>query len=96
MAASGSSLRVDGMALVYALGVEGALFTAAIFGGPHGALGGIPWLLNLPGILVIFGIPTERFFLGRVALAVAVQVAVWYFVFALVRQRRRRARTPAA
>ena len=89
-------MRVDGLALVYALGVESALFTAAVFGGPHGALGGIPWLLNLPGILVIFGIPTERFFVGRVALAVVIQVAVWYFVFAIVRQRRRSARTHAA
>ena len=73
---------------MYALGVESALATAAVFGGPHGALGAIPWMLNLPGILVIFGIRTERFFLGRVALAVGIQVAVWYFIFALARQRR--------
>ena len=89
-------MRVDGGALVYALAVESALATAAVFGGPHGALGAIPWMLNLPGILVIFGIRTERFFLGRVVRAVAIQAAVWYFVFALARQRRRGSRIPAA
>ena len=93
---SENSLRADGRALAYAVGVESALAAAAVFGGPHGALGAIPWMLNLPGILVILGIRTERFFLGRVALAVAIQVALWYFIFALARQRRRRARTPAA
>ena len=89
-------MRADGRALVYALAVESALATAAVFGGPHGALGAVPWMLNLPGILVIFGIRTERFFFGRVALAVAIQVALWYFVFAVARQRRRSSRTPAA
>ena len=74
---------------MYALAVEGTLATAAVFGGPHGALGAIPWMLNLPGILVILGIRTERFFFGRVALALAIQVTLWYIGFALVRQRRR-------
>jgi hypothetical protein len=96
MPTSRSSLRADGRALVYAVVVEGALATAAVFGGPHGALGAVPWILNLPGILVIFGISSERFFLGRVALAVAIQVVLWYFVFALPRRRRRESRSPAA
>lgn len=89
-------MRGDGRALVYAVAVESALATAAVFGGPHGALGAVPWILNLPGILVIFGIRSERFFLGRVGLAVAIQVALWYFVFALARRRRRDSRDPAA
>ena len=87
MPTPGSPLRVDGRALAYAVGVESVLATAAVFGGPHGGLGATPWILNLPGILVIFGIPSERFFLGRVALAIVIQVAVWYFIFALVRRR---------
>ena len=89
-------MRADGRALVYAVAVESALATAAVFGGPHGALGAVPWMLNLPGILVIFGIGSERFFLGRVGLAVTIQVVLWYFIVALARRRRRESRTPAA
>jgi hypothetical protein len=81
---------------VYALAVESALATAAVFGGPHGALGAVPWMLNLPGIVVIVGISSERFYLGRVGLAVAIQVALWYCVFALARRRHRVAAPPAA
>ena len=81
-------MRVDGWSLTYAVGVEAVLATAAVFGGPHGALGALPWMLNMPGILVIFGLGVQRFFWGRVALAVAIQVGLWYLVFAFVRRRR--------
>ncbi|MDZ4259861.1 MAG: hypothetical protein U0974_10920 [Gemmatimonadales bacterium] len=81
-------MRFDGWSLIYAVGVEAVLATAAVFGGPHGALGALPWLLNMPGILVIFGLGVERFFLARVAFAVAIQVGLWYFGFALIRRRR--------
>ena len=96
MPTSWSLVRADGRAFVYSLGVASALATAAVFGGPYGRLGAIPWILNLPGILVIFGIRTERFFLGRVALAVVIQVAVWYVIIALARRRWRHSRAPAA
>jgi hypothetical protein len=89
-------VRIDWKALASALGVEGALLVAAVFGGPHGALGGVPWVLNLPGALVVFGFDDPRFFLARVALAVAIQVALWYFVFRYVRRRRRHLGAPAA
>lgn len=81
-------MRVDGRALVYAVTTETALTVAAAFGGPHGTLGALPWMLNMPGILVIFGIPGQGFFLGRVALAMVIQAALWYAVFAFVRRRR--------
>lgn len=77
----------DGRALIYAVGVEAVLAIAAAFGGPHGALGALPWLLNMPGILVIFGLGIERFFLARVALAVAIQSGFWYCIFAFIRRR---------
>lgn len=96
MPTSRGSLRADGRALVYAVAIESALATAAVFGGPHGALGAVPWILNLPGILVVFGIGSERFFLGRVGLAVAIQVVLWYFICALARRRRREPHPPAA
>lgn len=89
-------MRADGRALAYAVAIESALATAAVFGGPHGALGAVPWILNLPGILVIFGIGSERYFLGRVGLAVAIQVVLWYVIFAFARRRHRESRTPAA
>lgn len=64
--------------------------TAAVFGGPHGVLGAFGWMLNLPGILVLFGTDSDRFFLPRAVLAAAIQVFVWYRLLAYVRGRRRR------
>lgn len=82
-------MRVDRGALAAALGIEAVLATAAVFGGPHGVLGASGWMLNLPGILVLFGIDSDRFFLPRAVLAAAIQVFVWYGLLAYLRRRRR-------
>ena len=82
-------MRIDGRALAVAVAVEAVLAAAAVFGGPHGGLGAVPWMLNLPGILVIVGFGSQRFIIGRVVLAVAIQVGLWYLLFSFVRRRRR-------
>lgn len=73
---------------MYAAGIELALAVAAVFGGPHGALGALPWIVNMPGILVIRGIPGEGSLFGRIALAVLIQMVLWYGVIAWIRRRR--------
>jgi hypothetical protein len=71
------------------------LAAAAGFGGPHGVWGALPWILNLPGILLVVGVPAERFVLARVACAFALQVYLWYVLVARVRRRRGRRRDTA-
>jgi hypothetical protein len=76
--------------LAAALAIELALLVLAAFGGPHGTLGGVPWMLQLPGILLVFFLPGPVPFAARVAGMAVVQTAVWYGVLALVRAVRRR------
>ncbi|MDX2260106.1 MAG: hypothetical protein SFU84_00235 [Gemmatimonadales bacterium] len=67
--------------LLIAVVVSVLLASTAAFGGPHGVLGAVPWLLNLPGILLVVAVPSDAFIPARVGLALAIQVAVWYTAF---------------
>jgi hypothetical protein len=82
-------VRVDGRALAYAAAVESGLAVLALHGGPHGTLGALPWMMQLPGILAILFIPGERLFWGRVAVMLLVQLGLWYVLFAALRRSRR-------
>lgn len=90
------SRRVDLPALGIAFLVEALLLAAAAFGGPHGALGALPWMLQLPGILLVLHPPGGAHFPLRVAALLLVQLALWYLVVAGVRRARRRRRAPAS
>ena len=83
-------MRLDGRALIYAIVLEVALTVLAAFGGPHGVLGGIPWTLQLPGILFIMLGTGESGFFWRVGGMFVVQVVVWYAIFSFARRLRRR------
>ncbi|MFN0098542.1 MAG: hypothetical protein ACKVS7_07700 [Gemmatimonadaceae bacterium] len=74
--------------LLGAIAISVLLAGTAAFGGPHGVLGGVPWLLNLPGILLVVAVPSDAYITARVGLALCVQVALWY---ALLRWWRGRA-----
>ena len=76
-------VKVLGAALV----IEAVLAVLAVFGGPHGELGGWPWILQLPGILVVLMVPGEGGFAWRVSAMLAIQVGLWYFICAFVRHR---------
>lgn len=80
--------RFDVVALILALVVEAGLTVASAFGGPHGALGGWPWLMQLPGILLIWFSGGESVLL-LVTLGFAVQLTLWYLLFAFVLRRYR-------
>jgi hypothetical protein len=84
-------MRPDWPALGWAILIEGLLAGLAAFGGPHGALGGAPWVLQLPGILLVLFVPGSGGFAWRVAGMVFVQVVLWYGLMAALRRRRRRA-----
>jgi hypothetical protein len=84
-------MRPDWPALGWAILIEGLLTGLAAFGGPHGALGGAPWVLQLPGILLVLFVPGSGGFVWRVAGMVVVQVVLWYGFIAALRRRRRRA-----
>jgi hypothetical protein len=88
-------MRPDWPALGWAILIEGLLTGLATFGGPHGALGGAPWVLQLPGILLVLFVPGSGGFVWRVAGMVIVQVVLWYGFITALRRRRRRA-DPAA
>jgi len=66
--------------LLVAVLTTGALAASAAFGGPHGSLGVVPWLLNLPGILLVVAVPSDAFVPVRLAAGLLVQVVVWYSV----------------
>ena len=59
----------------------------ALQGGPHGTLGAFPWMLQLPGILFVVFLGSERTFPGWVAAMLATQCLLWYAVFAWLRTR---------
>lgn len=88
MKATVEARRFDGIALTLAIAVEAVLAVAAVFGGPHGALGGLPWALQLPGILIVYAIPGNELFFVRVAAALLCQVALWYLVISRFRRGR--------
>ena len=73
--------------LAAAILIEAVLAVLALFGGPHGALGGWPWTLQLPGILVVLLVPGEGGFAWRVAAMLTIQVGMWYGLCALIRRQ---------
>jgi len=77
--------KLIGLAII----IEAALLVTAAFGGPHGTLGGWPWALQLPGILVVFYPPGGENFLLRVATMALVQTVLWFFALRTVARRRR-------
>jgi hypothetical protein len=81
---------MDWRAAGLAAATEAALAGLALHGGPHGALGGWPWMLQLPGILFVVFLGGERYFFGRVAAMLVTQCLVWYGLFAWLRVRRLR------
>ncbi|MGH7518209.1 MAG: hypothetical protein ACREOC_12195 [Gemmatimonadales bacterium] len=87
--------RFDWRALGYATIGEAGLLVLAAFGGPHGQLGAVPWILQLPGILLVIAVPGQRGFFWRVAGMTLVQVALWYAAIAWWRRRRARERAVA-
>jgi hypothetical protein len=89
-------VTVDWRALSYALIVEAVLLALAAFGGPHGALGAIPWTLQLPGILLVLYPPGGVHFAARVAAGALLQVGLWYLALRWVQRRRARSTQSAA
>ena len=89
-------MRFDVRAFLMALGIALGLAALGVFGGPHGALGGWPWLFNLPGLAVIYLIPGNEMFAARVFAAFSIQVALWYLIVSAIRRRRLPARSPSA
>jgi hypothetical protein len=93
---------VNFRALAAAVAIELALLVLAAFGGPHGTLGAVPWMLQLPGILAVVAVPGPRWFAARVVVMATVQTALWALLLAGVGRWRRRAdvgptlRPPAA
>jgi hypothetical protein len=84
-------MRPDWPALGWAILFEALLTGLAALGGPHGALGGAPWVLQLPGILLVLFVPGSGGFAWRVAGMFVVQLVLWYGFIAALRRRRRRA-----
>ena len=84
-------MKIDWPALGYAALVETVLAGFAAFGGPHGYLGMLPWLLQFPGaLLVFFGPRIDNPALLLVSVFL-VQLALWYGIFSAWRAVRRRA-----
>jgi hypothetical protein len=79
---------LDRRALGYAILIEASLLALAAFGGPHGQFGGLPWALQLPGILLVLYPPGGTLFLLRVAMAAVLQVGLWYLILSRFRRRR--------
>jgi hypothetical protein len=80
---------LDRGALGYAIGVESVLAALAAFGGPHGALGAWPWMLQLPGILLVFFVGGPPHYFWRVGAMLLIQYVLWYVLFAAGRAARR-------
>ena len=63
------------------------LLVLAAFGGPHGELGAIPWILQLPGIALVVYPSGGEHFAARVFAGAAVQTGVWYLIVKAIRRR---------
>jgi len=83
--------------LVAATAIEAVLAVLAVFGGPHGALGGWPWILQLPGILAVILVPGDGGFAWRVAAMILIQLGCWYALCSLISRilRSRRGGAPS-
>ena len=87
-------IRLDWRALGYATILEAALVVLAAFGGPHGQLGAVPWILQLPGILLVIAVPGDHGVVWRVAGMVLIQIMLWYAAVSWGRRRRSRKGLP--
>lgn len=76
--------------LGYAVAVEAVLAVFAAFGGPHGTLGVWPWMLQLPGILLVFFVGGGTHFYWRVGAMFLIQSFLWYGLIAAGSAIRRR------
>jgi hypothetical protein len=74
-------------ALGYAVLIESALLVLAAFGGPHGGLGAVPWVLQLPGIVLVLYPTGGSHFMLRVIGMFLIQLALWYAVISALRRR---------
>ncbi len=83
-------MKIDLPALAYATLLETALAVLAALGGPHGYLGMLPWLLQLPGMLLLFFGPHVENKVWVIVPMFLIQVVVWYAVIATWRRVRRR------
>lgn len=77
------SVRLLALAIV----IEAGLAVLAMFGGPHGELGGWPWALQMPGILLMLSLPGETGFAWRAAGILAIQIGCWYLICGLIWHR---------
>lgn len=68
--------------------LEAVLVVLAAFGGPHGALGGWPWLLQLPGIFLVLYPPGGDYFVLRVVVGAMVQAGLWFALLRVLLGRR--------
>jgi hypothetical protein len=91
-------MGIDWSAVGLALVIEAALLVLAAFGGPHGTLGGAPWVAQLPGMLLVLYPPGGARFGVRVAAGALAQLVLWYVLLAAIRRhlRRWRAEPPSA
>lgn len=79
---------MDWRALAFAGLIEGGLLVLAAFGGPHGELGGLPWILQLPGIVLVLYPPDGAYFAVRVVAAALFQTGLWYLALRTLRRRK--------
>jgi hypothetical protein len=73
--------------LALAIVIEAGLAALAMFGGPHGDLGAWPWVLQMPGILLMLFVPGETGFAWRAAGILVIQTACWYAICSMLRHR---------
>jgi hypothetical protein len=74
--------------LGFAIALELILAVLAAFGGPHGALGGWPWILQMPGMLLILAVPGDQLIVPRMVAAIVIQTLLWYFVIDWIWRKR--------
>ena len=79
-------MRIKLKLLAAAIAIEAVLAVLALFGGPHGDLGGWPWALQIPGILLMLSWPGETGFAWRAAGILAIQIGCWYAIGLLVQR----------
>ena len=88
-------MKIDWPALGYAALSETVLIGLAVFSGPNGYLGMLPWFLQFPGaLLVFFGPRIENPALLLVSVFL-VQLAIWYGIISAWRAVRRRTNPPS-